>query len=117
MALFGSKNNTKKETAAKVEARGGARSRDFTGVIKRPRITEKASRGAEISVYSFEVARDASKKTIAAAVRALYNVTPIKVATVTIPKKEIIVRGKRGVRGGGKKAYVYLKKGETIEFV
>jgi len=34
---------------------------------------------------------------------------------VPIRSKEIIVKGKKGRTKGGKKAYVYLKKGEKIE--
>ena len=123
MALFGSKKKTssKKEPAetkavATVDASRSS-TRDLSHVIKRPRITEKASMKSEAGVYTFEVATDSTKKTIAAAVRELYNVTPVKVTVVAIPSKKVFVRGKWGVKKGGKKAYVYLKKGETIEFV
>jgi large subunit ribosomal protein L23 len=128
MAMFGSKKNTiKKEAPAKSkkavaevskkESTNSTSNFDMNAIIKRPRITEKASMGSEKGVYAFEVSQNANKKTIAAAVRAMYNVTPLKIAIAAIPKKNIIVRGKRGVRKGGKKAYVYLAKGETIEFV
>jgi ribosomal protein L23 len=36
---------------------------------------------------------------------------------VNIPKKNVFVRGKWGTKGGGKKAYVYLKKGDKIESI
>ena len=120
MALFGSKKKTEdkakevKTPAVKTENTSVI---DLAHVIVRPRITEKASVVAENGIYSFEVSERSTKKTIAAAVKELYNVTPTKVAIVTIPRKNVIVRGKRGVKKGGKKAYVYLKKGETIEFV
>jgi len=80
-------------------------------------ITEKATMKAEQSVYAFEVSKSASKPSIAQAVKEIYKVTPIKVATVTIPQKNVFVRGKRGKKAGYKKAYVYLKKGEKIELV
>ncbi|MBX4198600.1 50S ribosomal protein L23 [Candidatus Parcubacteria bacterium] len=89
----------------------------MTQIIKRPRITEKASMKTEAGVYAFDVATVANKKTIAHAIKELYNVTPIKIAVVTIPTKRVMIKGKWGNKGGGKKAYVYLKKGETIEFV
>ena len=126
MALFGSKKNT---AAAKPETKASSKEvvvakpknenasvRDISHIIKSPRITEKASMKAESNVYTFEVAQTATKSTIMAAVRELYNVNPLKVAVVPIPKKEVFVRGRVGTKGGGKKAYVYLKKGETIEF-
>jgi large subunit ribosomal protein L23 len=124
MAIFGSKKNTdqKKRVEAKKETAPTVVSEknnviDLSHVIVRPRITEKASVGAEKSVYTFDVSKRSTKATIAAAVKELYNVTPIKVAVVAIPSKEVFIRGKWGVKKGGKKAYVYLKKGETIEFV
>lgn len=120
MALFSSKKNTKKEAAETKEVAVVApkeNTRDMSRIIKSPRITEKASMKAESNVYAFEIATSANKKTVAAAVKDMFNVTPVKIAIVPIPKKNVFVRGKYGVSGGGKKAYVYLKKGETIEFV
>ena len=85
--------------------------------LKRPHITEKAAAASEKGVYVFEVGVRANKNEIAAAVRALYKVTPVKVRTVTIPAKRITMKGRPGISGGSKKAYVYLKKGEKIELV
>ncbi len=85
------------------------------GILKNPRITEKTSKINEGAVYTFDVARDTTKPEIKKAINMLYKVNPLKVRVATIPTKNVIVRGKRGTRGGGKKAYVYLKKGETIE--
>ncbi len=85
-------------------------------VLINPRMTEKSvimqeSRG----VYTFNVEKDATKKTIARAVKAEYKVTPIKVRVASVPPKNKFVRGKWGVKSGGKKAYVYLKKGDKID--
>ncbi|MES2436503.1 MAG: 50S ribosomal protein L23 [Patescibacteria group bacterium] len=123
MALFGSKKKTeaKKDVAetkavATVDAtRVGSRS--LSHIIKRPRITEKASVMSELGVYTFEVSSDSTKKTIAEAVKGLYNVTPVKVTVSSVPAKKVFVRGKWGIKKGAKKAYVFLKKGDTIEFV
>lgn len=86
-----------------------------SSALTRPRITEKATFLSERGVYVFEVSPRATKREVAAAVRELYKVTPAKVAMAPIPRKKILVKGKRGETGGGKKAYVYLKKGEKIE--
>jgi large subunit ribosomal protein L23 len=91
--------------------------KDLASIIIRPRVTEKASAYAEKNVYAFEVETTATKKLVSAAVKELYNVTPVKVAVVRIPEKQVFVRGKIGTKKGGKKAYVYLKEGEKIEFV
>lgn len=84
-------------------------------VLIRPRVTEKASAHSARGVYVFEVRRDAAKREVAAAVRALYNITPVKVAVAPIPRKKVTVKGRRGITGGGKKAYVYLRPGDKIE--
>lgn len=126
MALFSRKKNTepampahagktevKQETApVAVTAFGSA----LSHVLRNPRITEKATMHSAESVYTFDVSESATKQQIAEAVRKLYSVSPRMVRVLSIPRKEIrnVRTGKRGVKGGGKKAYIYLKKGETI---
>lgn len=90
-----------------------------TNVLVRPRITEKATFAAEHGAYVFDVAPNATKVEVREAVRQHYKVTPRKVNIVTVPSKKIQsrFRGRFGVTAGGKKAYVYLKDGDTIEAV
>jgi len=85
-------------------------------VLRNPRITEKATMSAAESVYVFDVATSATKKDITRAFATVYKVTPRMVRVASIPSK---VRrnsrtGRVGVKQGGKKAYIYLAKGETI---
>jgi large subunit ribosomal protein L23 len=82
-----------------------------------PRITEKGAISAESNSYIFNVKKDATKIQIAKAIQALYKVTPIKVNVVRFPGKQIFARGKWGKTAGGKKAYVFLKKGEQIQVI
>jgi len=87
-------------------------------VLLKPRVTEKAALAADkANVYVFEVSKLSTKKSISASVHEVYGVTPVKVRVAAIPSKKVIVRGKRGVKKGGKKAYVYLKKGDKIELM
>lgn len=88
-------------------------------ILLSPRITEKGARMAENGAYVFNVAKDASKKDVAAAVRDVYKVTAVKVTLARVPSKKVMTRGtnRMGQTAAGKKAYVFLKKGETIEFV
>ena len=87
-------------------------------VLLKPRITEKAALGADKSnVYVFNVAKMATKGSISASIKDAYKVTPTKVRVARIPSKNVFVRGKYGVKSGGKKAYVYLKRGEKIEII
>ena len=93
--------------------------RDLSSVIKGPRITEKSVQMGEANVYTFTVSRAATKFLVRDAVKALYGVTPVK---VNIVNKQPALRLKgsqnRMVKAAGeKKAYVYLKKGDTINLV
>lgn len=89
--------------------------RDLSNILKNPRITEKASMKNDGGVYVFNVIKEATKILVEKAVKEIYKVTPVKVGIVNIPSKRVWSRGKRGVKSGYKKAYVYLKKGEKIE--
>lgn len=120
MALFGKKKETKVEkTATKPAKKALATGHNLDGIILNPRLTEKSVDMGENNVYTFVVRRDANKHQVRAAVKALYNVTPVKVNTVNkAPAKRL--NGSRGRMvhvAGMKKAYVYLKKGDTINLV
>jgi large subunit ribosomal protein L23 len=88
---------------------------DSNNILIRPVVTEKATIQSEHSVYVFEIPKLANKTTVARAIKEIYKVSPAKVTTVTIPQKNVVVRGKRGKKAGYKKAYVFLKKGDKIE--
>lgn len=112
----------KKETKAVVAApaRASASSGQVPAglahVLKHARITEKATMQQGGSVYTFDISEGATKREIIAAVKSLYKVSPAKVAVVKVPSKlrRSARTGKIGVKKGGRKAYVFLKKGETI---
>ena len=88
-----------------------------TLALIRPRITEKAAIQAEKGMYSFEVSSTATKPEIRAAVKDMYKVTPIRVNILAANKKNIVRRGRKGVKSSNKKAVVLLKKGEKIDFI
>ncbi len=124
MALFSKQKDTeKKEQNEAVEkketkaSQGASFKPQAPSVLVSPRITEKAAIKAERHAYVFNVASTATKSEIAKEVKARYKVTPVKVRTIQVPSKKTFRRGRRGVKGGGKKAYVYLKKGETIDIL
>jgi large subunit ribosomal protein L23 len=86
-------------------------------IIKNPRITEKAAFSQEQNAYTFDVSVGANKTEIKKAIFTLYKVKPVRVNVLNIPKKNTFSRGIAGTKGGGRKALVYLKKGDKIEFV
>jgi len=85
--------------------------------IKNPRVTEKANNVSTQNVYTFNVAVSANKKEIKKTIFSLYKVKPVKINILPVPYKNITSKGKKGTRGGGKKAVVYLKKEDKIEFI
>lgn len=88
-------------------------------ILTKPRITEKATlvTGNINPVYTFEVPAGANKIQIKKAIMEKYKVSPVKVNITNLPRKKVIVRGKRGVKPGVKKALVYMPKGTNIDFV
>lgn len=135
MALFGSKKNTAKKVTPKS---GGLAdvvktiTTDTTAgksvalpvisglkhVLVRPRITEKAAHLTVNNVYTFDVVRGASKHDVVRAIKALYKVLPIRVNVVNVKGKKVPLRTRRGhgVQNSLRKAYIYLKKGDKIDF-
>ena len=119
MALFSrSKTKTVEATAEVVKNTSKAlvTDRNLAAVLIRPLITEKAVMQNDKRVYTFMVARSATKYSVSDAVTALYKVTPVKVNIVNKkPSSEMSgSRGRAVAVAGYKKAYVYLKKGDTI---
>lgn len=88
-----------------------------TDAIIRPRVTEKSGILSQGGVYTFEVGRAATKQSVGKAVKALYKVTPTKIAMLNAPSKQVFLRGKKGSVAGFKKAVVTVKKGDKIDFV
>lgn len=131
MALFGKKKTEEKAVKApkakavsvakpeKTKSTGQAPAMPHPAhVILVPRITEKATVKADAdNVYVFEIANDANKTTVSQAIKAMYNVVPVRVNIARTPGKTLFRRGKMGSTSGVKKAYVYVKKGEKIEIV
>ena len=89
-----------------------------TQIIKNPRVTEKASNALEQNVYTFDISASANKTEIRKAIFTLYKVKPVRVNVLPVTKKTVMKgRSKEGKRGGGRKALVYLKAGDKIEFI
>ena len=121
MALFSSDKNTKKVRVSKAPVRRGVLNPTddrIANVLKAPWFSEKALIGTENGVYVFEVPPAVTKHDVMNAIEKIYKVTPVKVNMVNLPAKKVSMRTKRGVgtRARRHKAYVYLKKGETIQF-
>lgn len=119
MALF-SRSTPKTVEATDVVVKNTSKAlvtdRNLAAVLIRPLITEKAVMQNDKRVYTFMVAKSATKYSVSDAVIALYKVTPVKVNIVNKkPRSEVSgSRGRAVAVAGYKKAYVYLKPGDTI---
>jgi large subunit ribosomal protein L23 len=122
MPLFTNNKKETKQQAVSAAAKRGSKTVVADGrhhtVLRAPWLSEKALIGTENGVYVFEVPSEASKYEIAAAIESIYNVIPRKVNVANLPGKIKALRTRRGTgaRSARHKAYVYLKKGESIQF-
>ena len=110
------KKDAKKETKAQATT---YKAKDLSRIIIKPRITEKAAVVSEHNVYTFEVARDATKYDVRDAVKELFKVTPVRVNIVNRAPRQFMSRrrNQKSVHPGMKKAYIYLKKDDHIDLV
>ncbi len=96
-----------------------------TTLSLQPRLSEKAYGLSQTqNVYVFDVPRNASRQSIAAAVKAQFDVTVVNVNVTNRKgkaKRIVSITGKRNSNGNGsqsalKKAFVKLKKGDSLPF-
>ena len=122
MGLFGTKKSDAKtktaatEKVASVKVPSVAMPIDVASALIKPRITEKAALMLEKNVYTFEVKKGASKYDVRDAVVSLYSVTPEQIRIVNQAPRRYMskMRGREMLKSGMRKAYVYLKKGDSI---
>ena len=122
MALFGKKVSGKHEQKAGKRIQHARASASAHGIaheiIRAPWFSEKALIATENGVYTFAVPARATKASIAGAIKEIYKVEPCKIRIVNLPGKKKAMRTKRGIgtRAARRKAYVYLNKGDSIQF-
>ena len=84
-------------------------------VIRNPVVTEKSTLASEHGQVVFDVAMDATKPEIKAAVEALFSVKVKAINTLVRKGKVKRFRGRIGVRNDVKKAIVTLVDGQSID--
>jgi len=84
-------------------------------IIRSPVVTEKSTMASEVNQVVFNVATDASKPEIKAAVEALFSVKVKSVNTLVNKGKVKRFRGVLGRRNDVKKAIVTLVDGQSID--
>lgn len=84
-------------------------------VIIRPIVSERSFDLINENKYTFEVAKNAPKEEIRAAIQKLFGVRVLKVNTINVKPKKKRVRYQVGMTRSWKKAVVTLAPGDTIE--
>jgi large subunit ribosomal protein L23 len=84
-------------------------------VIRNPVVTEKSTMASEHGQVVFDVAMDATKPEIKAAVEALFSVKVKAINTLVRKGKVKRFRNHLGVRNDVKKAIVTLVDGQSID--
>jgi large subunit ribosomal protein L23 len=86
-------------------------------ILRAPHVSEKSTLvGGHGNQYVFQVAKDASKPEIKAAVEMLFDVAVENVNVVNVKGKTKAFKQRLGKRPDWKKAYVRVQEGQTIDF-
>jgi large subunit ribosomal protein L23 len=88
-----------------------------TTVLVRPVITEKATAQQAVGCYTFEINNRANKFSIMQAIKEIYHVEPLKINIIKTKGKKVRYGRSSGTTKSKKKALVFLKKNDKIEFV
>ncbi|ASC74315.1 50S ribosomal protein L23 [Halomicronema hongdechloris C2206] len=83
-------------------------------IVRRPIVTEKATLLLENNQYTFEVAPNATKPDIKAAIEELFDVKVVGVSTSNPPRKKRRFGRFLGYKPSYKRAMVTLAPGDTI---
>jgi len=87
-------------------------------ILKKPLLTEKSLvERDEHNRYGFIVGKNASKGEIKTAVEKIFNVTVVKINTISVTGKTHRMGRFEGKRPDYKKAFVTLKEGDKIDVV
>lgn len=88
-----------------------------TAVLVKPVITEKATEQQAQGCYVFEITDRANKFSVKQAIKEIYRVEPIKINIVKTKGKKVRYGRAVGRTKAKKKALVFLKKNDKIEFI
>ena len=83
-------------------------------ILRWPVVTEKSTLAQSQNIYTFMVAKAATKSSVKSAVKAVYGVRPSAVHMINVQGKWIRFGKAMGRRSDYKKALVTLPKGKTI---
>lgn len=111
----GSPVKSEKKSAKTVKSEKRTPSTLFHGIVKNPRITEKASLLQSKNQYVFEVDLKACKPEIKKAIENIFKVHVVKINTINVLGKQVRVGRHEGKSADFKKAIITLMEGEKID--
>tara|TARA_Y100001960_G_C14407995_1_gene696799 strand:+ start:442 stop:735 length:294 start_codon:yes stop_codon:yes gene_type:complete len=80
-----------------------------------PIVTEKSTSLSEYNKIVFKVHKGSSKSSIKKSIEKIFKVSVIKINTIKLKSKIKMVRNKKALKPGYKKAIITLKKGQSID--
>lgn len=85
-------------------------------ILKKAIISEKAYRNMDQGIYTFLIEKAAAKSDVVNALKKYFSVDAVKVniTSVSAKKKRVNKTRKFVAVGGGKKAIIWLKSGQSI---
>lgn len=99
-----------KEEKSKKMQRAG----DYAHVLIKPHITEKSTYANSLNKYVFEIPSSASKVQVATALKALYNIKPLKINIINRKGKYVEFRRIPGRRKDRKLAIITIPKNKKL---
>ena len=86
-------------------------------LVKKPLITEKATRNSVFNQYIFLVADKATSPEIKKVIQAVYKVHVTRINIINVKSKKRRLGRSLGTKPGYKKAIVTLKAGEKLDIL
>ena len=80
-----------------------------------PNITEKSTSLSEFNKVVFKVHKGSNKNSIKRSIEKIFKVNVVKINTIKLKSKVKMVRNKKSLKPGYKKAIITLKKGQSID--
>jgi large subunit ribosomal protein L23 len=87
----------------------------YLDTIISPIVTEKSTSLSEFNKIVFKVHKGSSKSSIKKSIEKIFKVNVIKINSIRLKGKTKMVKNKKSLKPGYKKAIVTLKKGQSID--
>ena len=87
----------------------------YLDTIISPNVTEKSTALSEFNKVVFKVHKGANKNSIKKSIEKIFKVNVIKINTINQRPTTKMVRNKKTLISGYKKAIITLKKGQSID--